>query len=158
MQAQALRHHYHCCCALPSLWTQQYYYILVHVHVLVGRVLPIVVEKTVELSGLWREFQCIFSTQSEIGLFPVGEDSLYTTTWYLYIALPESCDAYLSAIPFCTTTAETMLLLPCRPLPERATHRSASPRNFTISHRARIRLYALCVNSHKWLFSHSPVL
>ena len=45
-------------------------------YVLVGRLLPIVVEKTVKLSGLWREFQCIFSTQSEIGLFPVGERSL----------------------------------------------------------------------------------
>ena len=38
--------------------------------------LPIVVEKTVRLSGLWREFQCIFSTQFEIGLFPAGERSL----------------------------------------------------------------------------------
>ena len=84
-QAQALRRHYHCCCALPSLWTQQYYYILVHVHVLVGRVLPIVVEKTVELSGLWREFQCIFSTQSEIGLFPAEEESLYFGLFSCYI-------------------------------------------------------------------------
>ncbi len=40
--------------------------------------LPIVVEKTAKLSGLWREFQCILSTQSEIGLFPVGEESLYS--------------------------------------------------------------------------------
>ena len=30
-----------------------------------------------KLSGLWREFQCILSTQSEIGLFPAGEGSLY---------------------------------------------------------------------------------
>ena len=39
--------------------------------------LPIVVEKTVRLSGLDWEDQCIFSTQSEIGLFPTGEESLY---------------------------------------------------------------------------------
>ena len=34
------------------------------------------VEKTVKLSGLDWEHQCIFSTQSEIGLFPAGEHSL----------------------------------------------------------------------------------
>ena len=45
------------------------------VHVLL--LLPILVEKTVKLSGLWREIQCILSTQSEIGLFPAGEGSLY---------------------------------------------------------------------------------
>ena len=47
--------------------------------------LPIVVEKTVELSGLWREFQCIFSTQSEIGLFPTGEESLYTVSQPIHL-------------------------------------------------------------------------
>ena len=30
------------------------------------------------LSGLNWEDQCIFSTQSEIGLFPTGEESLYS--------------------------------------------------------------------------------
>ena len=48
-----------------------YYYVC-------NQLLPIVVEKTVKLSGLWREFQCILSTQSEIGLFPAGEGSLFT--------------------------------------------------------------------------------
>ena len=60
------------CCCLAVAGVVRY-----HPYLPVGRVLPIVVEKTVELSGLWREFQCIFSTQSEIGLFPVGEGSLY---------------------------------------------------------------------------------
>ena len=39
--------------------------------------LPIVVEKTVKLTGLDWEDQCIFGTQSEIGLFPADEESLY---------------------------------------------------------------------------------
>ncbi len=50
-----------------------YYYVC-------NQLLPILVEKTVKLSGLWREIQCILSTQSEIGLFPAGEGSLYCIT------------------------------------------------------------------------------
>ena len=50
------------------------------VHVLVGR-LPVVAAdcsgKTVKLTGLDWEDQCIFGTQSEIGLFPADEESLY---------------------------------------------------------------------------------
>ena len=34
------------------------------------------------LSGLNWEDQCIFSTQSEIGLFPTGEESLYRATLF----------------------------------------------------------------------------
>ena len=41
--------------------------------------LPIVV-RVVRLSGLDWEHQCIFSTQSEIGLFPADEESLYRYT------------------------------------------------------------------------------
>ena len=41
--------------------------------------LPIVVEKTVKLTGLDWEDQCIFGTQSEIGSFPADEESLYRT-------------------------------------------------------------------------------
>ena len=50
-----------------------------HPYLPVVLLLPIVVEKTVRLSGLDWEHQCIFSTQSEIGigLFPAGEESLY---------------------------------------------------------------------------------
>ena len=49
-----------------------------HPYLPVVLVLPIVVEKTVRLSGLDWEHQCIFSTQSEIGLFPASEESLYS--------------------------------------------------------------------------------
>ena len=41
------------------------------------QLLPIVVEKTVKLSGLDWENQCILNAQSEIGFFPAGEGSLY---------------------------------------------------------------------------------
>jgi len=57
----------------------QYNYILVCMityYYVCNQLLPILVEKTVKLSGLWREIQCILSTQSEIGLFPAGEGSL----------------------------------------------------------------------------------
>ena len=44
------------------------------------QLLPIVVEKTVKLSGLDWENQCILNAQSEIGFFPAGEGSLYANT------------------------------------------------------------------------------
>ena len=49
-----------------------------HPYLAVVLLLPIVVEKTVKLSGPDWEISAFFSTQSEIGLFPAGERSLYT--------------------------------------------------------------------------------
>ena len=46
-------------------------------------------QKTVRLSGLDWEDQCIFSTQSEIGLFPTGEESLYI---FLMPDLPDNTE------------------------------------------------------------------
>ena len=63
-----------------------YYYVC-------NQLLPILVEKTVKLTGLDWEDQCIFGTQSEIGSFPADEESLYIA--YMYARPAVQCPGYM---------------------------------------------------------------